>query len=58
MWTRTDDHRGAGNNVQTVAPYELVKTMRASILVLGPLLARYGHAEVSCLAVARSVRGR
>ena len=32
---------------QTVAPYELVKTMRASILVLGPLLARYGHAEVS-----------
>lgn len=29
------------------APYELVKTMRASILVLGPLLARYGHAEVS-----------
>ncbi|MGH8504015.1 MAG: UDP-N-acetylglucosamine 1-carboxyvinyltransferase [Gammaproteobacteria bacterium] len=30
-----------------VAPYELVKTMRASILVLGPLLARYGRAEVS-----------
>ncbi|MFC5569702.1 UDP-N-acetylglucosamine 1-carboxyvinyltransferase [Lysobacter yangpyeongensis] len=30
-----------------VAPYELVKTMRASVLVLGPLLARYGHAEVS-----------
>lgn len=29
------------------APYELVKTMRASILVLGPLLARYGRAEVS-----------
>ncbi|MGD8572626.1 MAG: UDP-N-acetylglucosamine 1-carboxyvinyltransferase [Gammaproteobacteria bacterium] len=29
------------------APYELVKTMRASILVLGPLLARYGMAEVS-----------
>ena len=29
------------------APYELVKTMRASILVLGPLLARYGKAEVS-----------
>ena len=31
----------------TVAPYELVKTMRASILVLGPLVARFGHAEVS-----------
>lgn len=30
-----------------VAPYELVKTMRASILVLGPTLARYGEAEVS-----------
>jgi UDP-N-acetylglucosamine 1-carboxyvinyltransferase len=32
---------------QTVAPYDLVKTMRASILVLGPLLAKFGHAEVS-----------
>lgn len=29
------------------APYELVKTMRASILVLGPLLARYGAADIS-----------
>ncbi len=29
------------------APYELVKTMRASILVLGPLVARYGSAQVS-----------
>ncbi len=29
------------------APYELVKTMRASILVLGPLLAHYGQADVS-----------
>jgi UDP-N-acetylglucosamine 1-carboxyvinyltransferase len=29
------------------APYELVRTMRASILVLGPLLARYGRADVS-----------
>jgi UDP-N-acetylglucosamine 1-carboxyvinyltransferase len=29
------------------APYELVKTMRSSILVLGPLLARFGEAEVS-----------
>jgi UDP-N-acetylglucosamine 1-carboxyvinyltransferase len=32
---------------QCVAPYELVKTMRASILVLGPLLARFGEAEGS-----------
>jgi UDP-N-acetylglucosamine 1-carboxyvinyltransferase len=30
-----------------VAPYEMVKTMRASILVLGPLLARFGEAKVS-----------
>ncbi len=30
-----------------VAPYELVRTMRASILVLGPLVARFGQAEVS-----------
>lgn len=32
---------------QVVAPYELVRTMRASILVLGPLLAKHGAAEVS-----------
>ncbi|MGI4984015.1 MAG: UDP-N-acetylglucosamine 1-carboxyvinyltransferase [Janthinobacterium lividum] len=42
-----------------VAPYELVKTMRASILVLGPLLARFGHARVSlpggCAIGARPV---
>jgi UDP-N-acetylglucosamine 1-carboxyvinyltransferase len=41
------------------APYELVKTMRASILVLGPLVARYGHADVSlpggCAIGARPV---
>jgi UDP-N-acetylglucosamine 1-carboxyvinyltransferase len=37
-----------GANIDTlVAPYELVKTMRASILVLGPLLARFGEAKVS-----------
>jgi UDP-N-acetylglucosamine 1-carboxyvinyltransferase len=43
----------------TFAPYELVKTMRASILVLGPLLAHYGQAEVSlpggCAIGARPV---
>lgn len=32
---------------ETKAPYELVKTMRASILVLGPLVAHFGEAEVS-----------
>ncbi|MFY9973088.1 MAG: UDP-N-acetylglucosamine 1-carboxyvinyltransferase [Chromatiaceae bacterium] len=41
------------------APYELVKTMRASILVLGPLVARYGQADVSlpggCAIGARPV---
>jgi UDP-N-acetylglucosamine 1-carboxyvinyltransferase len=41
------------------APYELVKTMRASVLVLGPLLARYGEADVSlpggCAIGARPV---
>ena len=40
----TIDPRGVNSHV---APYELVKTMRASVLVLGPLLARYGDAEVS-----------
>ena len=32
---------------QTKAKYDIVKTMRASILVLGPILARFGHCEVS-----------
>ena len=36
------------SSIQTlVAPYELVKTMRASILVLGPMVARFGEAEVA-----------
>jgi UDP-N-acetylglucosamine 1-carboxyvinyltransferase len=38
------DASGLGN---PVAPYDLVKTMRASILVLGPLVARHGEARVS-----------
>ncbi|KND58335.1 UDP-N-acetylglucosamine 1-carboxyvinyltransferase [Candidatus Paraburkholderia schumanniana] len=42
-----------------VAPYEMVKTMRASILVLGPLVARFGEAKVSlpggCAIGARPV---
>ncbi|MBL8301541.1 MAG: UDP-N-acetylglucosamine 1-carboxyvinyltransferase [Ideonella sp.] len=37
----------AGRVDKPEAPYDLVKTMRASILVLGPLLARFGHATVS-----------
>jgi UDP-N-acetylglucosamine 1-carboxyvinyltransferase len=36
-----------GGVTQPEAPYELVKTMRASILALGPLLARFGQAKVS-----------
>jgi UDP-N-acetylglucosamine 1-carboxyvinyltransferase len=49
----------ANTLTETVAPYELVKTMRASILVLGPLLTRFGHADVSlpggCAIGARPV---
>jgi len=36
-----------GGNVRPEAPYELVKQMRASVMVLGPLLARHGRAKVS-----------
>ncbi|MCG4192157.1 UDP-N-acetylglucosamine 1-carboxyvinyltransferase, partial [Campylobacter jejuni] len=32
---------------QTIAKYDIVRKMRASILTLGPLLARFGHCEVS-----------
>src|SRR4051794_28918308 len=50
--------RGAGEHPHTIsvrvphdlkaeAPYDLVKTMRASVVVLGPLLARWGRARVS-----------
>ena len=35
------------NKINTVAPYKLVKTMRAGVLVLGPLLAKYKKAKVS-----------
>ncbi|QDX81149.1 UDP-N-acetylglucosamine 1-carboxyvinyltransferase [Denitratisoma sp. DHT3] len=49
----------AGGLSNPVAPYELVKTMRASILVLGPLVARLGEARVSlpggCAIGARPV---
>ncbi len=48
-------HEEYGNRVEIearkllnpIAPYELVKQMRASVLVLGPLVARFGHARVS-----------
>lgn len=42
----------------TFAPYDLVRQMRASFNVLGPLLARTGHAKVSCRAAAPSALGR
>ena len=49
----------SGGIKETIAPYDLVKTMRASILVLGPLLGRFGHADVSlpggCAIGARPV---
>ena len=58
-----DDHMCVEIDASSVssreAPYELVKTMRASILVLGPLLARFGEADVSlpggCAIGARPV---
>lgn len=58
-----DDQLGVEIDASSVdrreAPYELVKTMRASILVLGPLLARFGEADVSlpggCAIGARPV---
>jgi UDP-N-acetylglucosamine 1-carboxyvinyltransferase len=50
--TQTHGERGgmsfhAAAPIKPEAPYELVKTMRASVMVLGPLLARFGHAKVS-----------
>ena len=58
-----DDHLNvevdASDIAHRTAPYELVKTMRASILVLGPLVARFGEADVSlpggCAIGARPV---
>ncbi len=55
MGVKIDNQIAAGNRVvldatsitSTEAAYDLVKTMRASILVLGPLLARFGEAKVS-----------
>jgi UDP-N-acetylglucosamine 1-carboxyvinyltransferase len=58
-----DDHLNVEVDARDIhhrtAPYELVKTMRASILVLGPLVARFGEADVSlpggCAIGARPV---
>ncbi len=55
LGARVETDREAGSatirsdalSVEHEAPYELVKTMRASVLVLGPLVARLGHARVS-----------
>ena len=44
--------------VNTLAPYKLVKTMRAGVLVLGPLLARYGKAKYLFQAVVQLVLGQ
>jgi UDP-N-acetylglucosamine 1-carboxyvinyltransferase len=52
-------HLDAARVSEWVAPYEMVKTMRAAILVLGPLVARFGEARVSlpggCAIGARPV---
>jgi UDP-N-acetylglucosamine 1-carboxyvinyltransferase len=66
MGVETSSHEGDADLVvdasrirEFIAPYELVKTMRASILVLGPLVGRFGHADVSlpggCAIGARPV---
>ncbi len=64
------EHEEYGNRVEIqarkllnpLAPYELVKQMRASVLVLGPLVARFGHARVSlpggCAIGARPINSR
>ena len=60
-WPKGDSEcrLNAENLTSTIAPYEQVRKMRASFNVLGPLLARYGHATVSlpggCAIGARPV---
>ena len=39
--------KNQNKNINTLAPYKLVKTMRAGVLVLGPLLAKYKKAKIS-----------
>ncbi len=59
-WTSNNELEICAENITSkVAPYDIVKKMRASIWVLGPLLARFGYAEVSmpggCAIGARMV---
>ena len=39
--------KNSEKKINTLAPYKLVKTMRAGVLVLGPILTKYGHAKIS-----------
>ena len=43
----TIEIKNINKNIKTLAPYKLVKTMRAGVLVLGPLLAKYKKAKIS-----------
>jgi UDP-N-acetylglucosamine 1-carboxyvinyltransferase len=43
----------AGGVTSTTAPYDIVRKMRASILVLGPTLARAGNDTIACIAARR-----
>ncbi len=43
----TIEIKNTNKNIKTLAPYKLVKTMRAGVLVLGPLLAKYKKAKIS-----------
>ena len=44
---KTIEINNINKNIKTLAPYKLVKTMRAGVLVLGPLLAKYKKAKIS-----------
>jgi UDP-N-acetylglucosamine 1-carboxyvinyltransferase len=55
---RADAAAGCREARSAQAPYDLVRRMRASILVLAPLLARFGSARCPSPAAVRSARGR
>ena len=59
-WPKGDNEcrLNAAELTSTIAPYDQVRKMRASFNVLGPMLAREGHATVSCRAAARLARDR
>lgn len=48
----------ASGEIDTIADYDFVSKMRASINVMGPLLARFGHAKVAMPGVVRLELGR